>query len=174
MKKECIAMSLHPVDLKTLTPEVFSVFGENNALLTAGDRTACNTMTIGWCGLGRVWNLPACTVFVRPERYTYRFMQRQDYFSVCVLPPANRDTMKFCGTKSGRDVDKFQACGLTVQYGAGDTPFIAEAEWALVCKKCYAQDLKPECVLDDLVNRFYRGEGWHRMYLGEVLEAYHK
>jgi Conserved protein/domain typically associated with flavoprotein oxygenases, DIM6/NTAB family len=167
-------MSLHKIDLKTMTPEVFRVFGTNNALLTAGDRSACNTMTVGWCGLGRVWNLPACTVYVRPERYTWSFMEKQDFFTLSVLPAADHDKMVFCGTKSGRDTDKLGACGLSVQYGEGDAPLIAQAEWALVCRKLYAQDLKPEFVLDSRVDRFYQGEGWHRMYVGEVVEAYAK
>jgi flavin reductase (DIM6/NTAB) family NADH-FMN oxidoreductase RutF len=166
--------AMRNVDLTALTPEVLSVFGTNNALLTAGDRTRCNTMTIGWCGLGRMWNLPACTVYVRPSRYTYEFMERQDYFTVSVLPVSARDKMAFCGSKSGRDVDKFAACGLTVQYGAGDAPMIAEADWAVVCRKLYAQDLKPEHLLDTRPEKFYQGESWHRMYIGEVVELYQK
>lgn len=165
-------MPLRQIELKALRPEIFSVFGENNALLTAGDRTECNTMTVGWCGLGRIWQLPACTVYVRPERYTYGFMERHDFFTVSVLPRSARETMAFCGTKSGRDVDKFAACGLTVRYGAGDAPVIEQACWALVCRKRYAQDMKPEFVLDERVLRSYEHGGWHRMYIGEVVEAY--
>ena len=71
-------MNLHPVDFRTLTPEIFQVFGTQNALLTAGDRYGCNTMTIGWCQLGRLWSIPVCTVYVRPERYTCPFMESHD------------------------------------------------------------------------------------------------
>ena len=67
-------MKLHPVELERLTPEILHVFGRQPPLLTAGDKTGLNTMTIGWCQLGRLWNLPVCTVYVRPERYTYQFM----------------------------------------------------------------------------------------------------
>lgn len=163
---------LHLIDLKSLTPEVLSVFGTNNALLTVGDKDVCNTMTIGWCSLGRMWNMPACTVYVRPSRYTYQFMESRDYFTVCVLSTDLHDKMNFCGTKSGRDVDKIRECGFTVQYGMGDAPLIAEADWALVCKKLYAQDLKTEHLLDQRPEKFYQSEPWHRMYIGEVLEAY--
>lgn len=165
---------LRLIDGKTLKPEVFSVFETRNALLTAGDRGSCNTMTIGWCTLGRIWNLPVCTVYVRPSRYTYQFLESHDGFSVCVLPQELHDKMNFCGAKSGRDVDKFRECGFTVQYGAGDTPFVAEADWALVCKKLYAQDLRAENLLDGRPEKFYQNEAWHRMYIGEVLEAYTK
>ena len=44
-------MKLHPVELERLTPEILHVFGRQPPLLTAGDKTGLNTMTIGWCQL---------------------------------------------------------------------------------------------------------------------------
>ena len=169
-------MKLHRLENIELTPEIFSVFRRQPPLLTAGDRESCNTMTIGWCQLGRLWNLNTCTVYVRPERYTYQFMEDHDYFTVSVLPLSHKQTtMQLCGTKSGRDVNKVKACGLTLCYGAGDAPFFDEAEWVLVCKKVYAQDLDPACLKDGTpVLHYYEGQGWHRMYTGEVVEAYQK
>ena len=169
-------MNLHPVNLNELNPEIFRVFGTQIALVTAGDKTNCNPMTIGWCQLGRLWNLPVCTVYVRPERYTYALMESNDYFTVSILPAEHKKTMAFCGTKSGRDVDKVKECGLTVCHGAGDAPFFDEAELVLVCKKVYAQDMDADCVLEgEKILPFY-GEmgGWHRMYTGKVVEAYTK
>ena len=168
-------MKLHAVDLKSLTPEIFRVFGSQNALLTAGDKSGCNTMTIGWCQLGRLWSIPVCTVYVRPERYTYAFMESHDYFTVSVLPLSDRQTAQVCGTNSGRDIDKIKECGLTLRRGAGDAPFFDEAEWVLVCRKLYAQDLDESCVLDERVLHHYGAKGgWHRAYTGEVVEAYTK
>ena len=170
-------MNLHPVDPKSLTPEIFQVFGTQNALLTAGDQTACNTMTIGWCQMGRLWSIPVCTVYVRPERYTYQLMESNDYFTVSVLPLEHKQTtIQICGTKSGRDIDKVKECGLTLRYGAGDAPFFDEAEWVLVCKKIYVQDMDPACVLDqeDILSHYGKKGGWHRIYTGKVVEAYTK
>ena len=121
-------MKLHPVELERLTPEILHVFGRQPPLLTAGDKTGLNTMTIGWCQLGRLWNLPVCTVYVRPERYTYQFMESHDYFTVSILPEEAKKVTALCGSKSGRDMDKVKACGLTVRWGAGDAPFFDEAE----------------------------------------------
>lgn len=167
-------MRLQAVDPKTLDVSVFQVFGTNNALLTAGDRTKSNTMTIGWCGLGRIWNMPACTVYVRPERYTDAFMAAQDLFTVSVPSLEDHDRIRVFGTKSGRDTDKLAESGFTLAYAAGDAPYIAESQLVLVCRKLYVQDLKPECLTDSRPEKFYQGEGWHRMYIGEVLEAYTK
>ncbi len=171
-------MALHPVDLKDLDLEPFRIFGTRNALLTAGDRDRCNPMTIGWCQVGRIWNVPTCTVYVRPERYTYRLMEEKDFFTVSVLPEERRADLQFCGTRSGRDVDKIASCGLTVRYGAGDAPFFEEAERVLVCRKLFVQDMRPENVLpagEEIVLPFYGANGgWHRIYTGKIEEAYTK
>ena len=168
-------MKLHPVDPKELTPGLLQAFGTKNALLTAGDWEHCNTMTIGWCQAGRLWNLPVCTVYVRPERYTYQFMEDREYFTVSVLPETDRKTMALCGSKSGRDLDKIKECGLTVCYGAGDAPFFQEAEAVLVCRKLYVQDMGPACIAagQEKILPYYGEKGdWHRVYTGEILEAY--
>lgn len=169
-------MNLHPVELQSLTPEILEVFGAQPPLLTAGDKNSCNTMTIGWCQMGRLWNLPVCTVYVRPERHTFSFMENSDYFTVSVLPPDQKKAIAFCGSHSGRDVDKIAACGLTVRYGAGDAPFFDEAEWVLVCRKLYAQDMDPASVLSaaekDTLPFYGEKGGWHRIYTGQVVEAY--
>lgn len=169
-------MKLRPIELTSLKPEIFRLFEEQPPLLTAGDRSSCNTMTIGWCQLGTLWHLPVCTVYVRPERYTYQFMEAQDYFTVSVLPESETQTIRVCGTKSGRDLDKIQECGLTLCYGAGDAPFFEEAELVLVCKKIFVQDMTPDCVVDgtNILPYYNATNGWHRIYTGQVVEAYMK
>lgn len=169
-------MKLNRVGPETLTPEILRVFDRQPPLLTAGNRAGFNTMTIGWCQLGRLWGQPACTVFVRPERYTYQFMESSGYFTVSVLPPELKKVTAFCGSRSGRDVDKAGECGLTVRYGAGDAPFFEEAEWAVVCRKLYAQDLGPACVTfgENILPYYGEKGGWHRMYVGRVEEVYKK
>lgn len=169
-------MSLQPIHLMTLTPEIFRDFVMKHALLTAGDKEGYNTMTIGWGQLGSIWNEPVCTVFVRPERHTYGFMEKSGYFTVSIIPESRRDISRVCGSKSGREVDKAAECGLTVAYGQGDAPYFEEAELVLVCKKLYAQDLDPSHVTDGgPIHKFYGKAGnWHRMYMGQVVEAYSK
>ena len=169
-------MKLHSVDVHALPPEIYQAFATKNALLTAGDQDHCNPMTIGWCQLGRIWGKPVCSVYVRPERYTYQFIEKNNYYTVSILPADAKETMKLCGTKSGRDMDKIQACGLTVRRGAGSAPFFEEAEMVLVCKKMYVQDMEEASVLDrETIMPFYGAYGnWHRIYVGEIVEAYVK
>ncbi len=166
-------MRLKSVNPKELSLEALRVFPGRTPLLTAGDKAACNTMTIGWGGLGTLWRKPVCTVYVRPSRHTFQFMENHDYFTVSFLPADRKDALTLCGTKSGRDTDKVAACGLTLCYGAGDAPFFDEAELVLVCRKLYAQDMQPELVIDaEAAAPLYPEGDWHRVYIGEVVEAY--
>ena len=164
------------IDPKTLDKNVFSAIGDQWMLITAGTADRCNTMTIGWCQAGRLWGLQTCTVYVRPERYTYQFMEEQAYFTVSVLSKDMKNAMALCGTKSGRDMDKIKECGLTVRTGAGGAPFFEEAELVLVCRTLYAQDLEPACVLpageEKILPSYGAKGGWHRVYTGEIVEAY--
>lgn len=166
---------LREVKREDLSCNVFRLFGEGSPLLTAGDRNGLNTMTIGWGGLGTLWGKPVCTVYVRPERYTYDFMEKSDYFTVSAFDSSFRREMAFCGRKSGREVDKVRACGFTPCFAQGDAPYFAEAELVVVCRKLYAQDLREEYLTKaEDVLPYYEKDGWHRMYIGEVVQVLKK
>ena len=164
------------IDPKSLDLNVFSAIGDQWMLITAGTAEKCNTMTASWGGLGVIWGAPAATCYIRPQRYTKEFVDQEDYFTLSFCGEAYRKALSLCGSKSGRDVDKVKECGLTVRYGAGDAPFFDEADWALVCRKIYVQDMDPACVLGEgeILPFYGKAGGWHRIYVGQVVEAYQK
>ncbi len=160
------------IDPKTLDQNVFSAIGDAWMLITAGDKSKCNTMTASWGGMGVLWGKNVVTVYVRPQRYTYEFMEKGDYFTVAFFGEEHRDALKLCGTKSGREVDKAQACGFTTAYGAGDAPYFQEAKLVFVCKKLYFDDIEPAHFLNgDIDGRNYPNKDYHRMYIGEIVEV---
>lgn len=173
-------MELHSVDPREIPTRMLSLLSGPGALLTAGTAERCNTMTIGWYQMGVLWNTLVCTAYVRPERYTYGFMEENGYFTISAFlhSPESSEILGFCGSKSGRDTGKIKECGLTVCTGAGGAPFFQEAELVLVCKKLFAQDLDPAAVTPagkDKILPFYGARGnWHRAYTGEIVEAYSK
>ena len=167
-----MAMYLQETTLDTVERVGFTLFQKRTPLLTAGDRRGCNTMTIGWGGLGTLWRKPVCTVYVRPQRYTYEFMEQNNWFTVSILPETMEEALRICGTKSGRDIDKCKSCGLTVGYAEGDAPYPKEAELVLVCRKLYADDLRPEKFTDASLNEaFYPEHDYHRAYVGEIVQV---
>lgn len=161
------------IDVAALSQNVFTAIGKQWMLLSAGDREKANTMTVSWGGLGVLWGKNVATVYVRPQRYTYEFMEKGEYFTLSFLGEEWREALKLCGSKSGREVDKFQSSGLTLAYGAGDAPYLQEAQVVLVCKKLYFDDIEPSHFLDgDIDGKNYPGKDYHRMYIGEIVEAY--
>ena len=158
------------VDPKSLDQNVFSAIGDQWMLLTAGDKTGANTMTASWGGMGVLWNKNVVTVYVRPQRYTYEFMEKGDYFTIAFFGEEWRDALKLCGAKSGRDIDKVKECGFTLAYGAGDAPYFAEAQLVLVCKKLYFDDIEPGHFLAaDIDEKNYPNKDYHTMYVGEIV-----
>ena len=138
------------------------------ALLTATKNDgSINTMTVSWGGSGILWGKEVCFVFVRPERYTFEFCENGENMTLSFFGKEKKDALSFCGTKSGRDVDKFAACGLkyTLQNGAC---VFDEAEITVVLKKLYAQDLQEDCFVTDGCKSFYQNGGYHKMYICEI------
>ncbi len=155
------------------TTDILSVFDKKWALLTAGNEEKFNTMTISWGGLGTLWGRPVATVYVRTSRYTHDFMDSEEYFTVSFYPEACRKILSVLGSKSGRDMDKMKASGLTpVQAGASMS--FEEAEVTLVCKKMFKQQLDVANMPNDVARAMYEGQAPHDMYIGEIVEVIRK
>ena len=166
---------LQKIDPKTLTVNPFTLIGDQWMLITAGTPEHCNTMTASWGGVGVMWAEPSATCYIRPQRYTKEFVDNNDYFTLCFFDESYRKALNLCGSTSGRDVDKIKEGGFTVQAGAGNAPYFAEAELVLVCKKRYAQLMQPECFTDKTIDgKFYPQKDYHVMYIGQIVEAYQK
>ncbi|MBQ6830230.1 MAG: flavin reductase family protein [Clostridia bacterium] len=150
-----------------LTDNPFSMIGNEWMLITAGTPEHCNTMTASWGGVGVLWNKPVAIAYVRPTRYTYGFMETADRFTLSILPERYREALRVCGTMSGRDGDKFAAAGLTV-YEMNGIAAVEEARLVLVCRKLYAQDMRPDCFVDDTLLSHYKANDFHRQYVGEI------
>ena len=148
----------------------------NALLLAAGDRTKSNAMTIGWGGIGTLWQKNALTVYVAEKRYTKEFMDRSDYFTVMAFDEKNGKVLQYMGTKSGRDGDKAQALGLHTAYTENGTPYYTEATMVIECKIMYAAPFDPDGFKSDVPKNMYRHfpAGIHSMYIGEVINAWKK
>ena len=100
------------LEVKDLKENFFEAIGKEWMLVTAGTKEKFNTMTASWGGIGWLWNKPVAFVFIRPERYTYEFIEKSDYLTLSFLGEANKKVHAICGSKSGRDMDKVKATGL--------------------------------------------------------------
>ena len=156
------------IDPKSLDQNVFSLIGDQWMLLTAGTGEKCNTMTASWGGLGVLWGKPVATVYIRPQRYTLEFVEREEKFTLAFFGEEYRKALALCGSKSGRDIDKVKECGFTVETADG-APYFAQADLVLVCKKAYWQDMDPTHFLDgEIDGKWYPEKDYHRIFIGEI------
>ena len=150
--------------------EIFSQFHKKWALVSAGSLEDHNAMTVSWGEMGTLWSIPVITVYVKPCRYTYEFMEKNDYFTVSFYDEEYRDALNIMGTLSGKDTDKEKQANLTpVQ--VGESVSFKEAKKTFLCKKIYYQDLDVGRIPDNIVQRHYTVEKPHRMYVGEVIDV---
>lgn len=155
--------------MKEFTTDIFSLYDKKWGLLCAGTMAEHNAMTISWGGMGTLWGKPVVTVYVRPNRHTYGFMEDSEYFTVGFLKEEFRKAHGIMGSKSGRDMDKDKESGLTPQ-PAGDSVMYKEAEVTLLCRKIYCQDLDVNAFPEEVREKYYGSEPAHRMYVGEVVD----
>lgn len=158
-----------PADL-ALRP--FHLLDREWALLVAGAEEP-NPMTVSWGGFGTLWNRPVVTVYVRPTRHTFGLLCGHAEFTLNVLPPGMRAALDLCGTRSGRDTDKWEAAGLLPEPSeAVAVPRVGGAEFALECRLLHTLDLDPSRFLDPEIESLYPQRDYHRLFIGEVLAAW--
>lgn len=139
-------------------------------LVTAGTKEKFNTMTANWGGMGYLWNKNVVFIFVRPERYTYEFIENSAGFTLTFFDDRYRDALNLCGIKSGRDCDKAAEAGLTPYFTGSGNPAFAEARIIIECRKLYASQLTREAFIDnEPLNSHYRTKGGlHKVYIAEI------
>ncbi len=146
---------------------VFKLIGKDWMLITASDGEKVNAMTASWGSMGVLWNYDVCTVFIRPQRYTFELIEKSDTVSLSFFSEKYRDSLKLCGSESGRDCDKLKKAGLTSELVDG-TPIICEADMVMICRKLYADDLRPECFVSDKPLANYKDNDFHRFYVCKI------
>lgn len=168
-----------PFDELQLNP--MTTVGREWWLITAGNEAnGYNTMTASWGHLGSLWGrpgrnemhgLPTAVVFIRPQRYTKSFVDREDLFTLSVFPEEWHSALAYLGAKSGRDGDKVAKAGLTPVFADGTTYF-QEAKLVLVCRKLYAAPLTEAGFTDPAVlESCYPARDFHTLYVGEILKV---
>ena len=147
---------------------------KHGAFLTVKNSEIINTMTIGWGSIGVVWRKPVFTVLVRKSRFTHDLLEKSDEFTVSIsLDGKMKSALAFCGTKSGRDYDKFKECNLSLLPGKiVSTPIIGDCELQYECKIIYKQDMDPSKLEGVVKQNCYPDNVFHTIYYGEILATY--
>ena len=161
------------LEVKDLKENFFEAIGKEWMLVTAGTKEKFNTMTASWGGIGWLWNKPVAFVFIRPERYTYEFVEKNDYLTLSFLGEENKKIHAICGSKSGREVDKIKETGLKPMITDKGNVLFEQGRLSLECRKLYTDVLRKENFLDPSVyEQWYTTHGGlHHVYVAEITSA---
>jgi flavin reductase (DIM6/NTAB) family NADH-FMN oxidoreductase RutF len=165
-------MSFQEITAQELLMNPMTRIAKEWMLVTAGDGNSYNTMTASWGHFGSLWGrgggMPTSVIFVRPQRYTREFVDREQLYSLCFFPKQYKEQMGYLGTHSGRDGNKVAQTGLTPLHGSGYTYF-EEASLVLVCRKLYRAPLEEANFLDkQIMEESYPERDFHMMYIGAI------
>lgn len=139
-------VSMNPSTMLNPTPVVLVSCGEK------GNPANRDLVTLAWAGTVNS-EPPMVSVSVRKERYSHGLISGSGEFVVNLVDEALAKATDFCGVRSGRDVDKASALGLTLVPAEGmeTAPRVDGAPVSLSCKVKQVLEL-----------------GSHDMFLGEI------
>ncbi len=121
-------------------------------LASCGTGSQANIITLAWAGT-LCSKPPLVGIGVRPSRHSHGLIQEQGEFVVNIPTAEQVKSVDYCGVVSGRDEDKWAACGFTPLAGTEvDVPLIAECPVNL------------ECRLEQTLSL-----GTHDLFIGEIV-----
>lgn len=148
-------------------------------LLTTAAHGKVNTMTIGWGHMGIEWGKPIFVAYVRKSRHTCSMLGENGEFTVNVpMDQSNSHILSFCGSRSGRDVDKVKELNLQLETPLSvSVPGIRQLPLTLECKVLYTQKQDLTAMPAEVLERYYPADeagerDYHIAFYGEIVNAY--
>lgn len=122
-------------------------------LVTAKHGDIENVLTVSWTGIASS-HPEYVTISINPKRFSHKIILNSKKFCISIPSFDLIDAVDFCGNNSGRDVDKFVACGFTKKY---------------ICDYILIEQCKIH-VLCDVVNVMELGS--HHLFIAKVVDKY--
>lgn len=123
-------------------------------MISCSDGVSDNIITLAWVGTV-CSNPPLISISIRPSRYSHKLISDSREFVINIPDEKMVEACDFCGTRSGKRIDKFKALGLTKEKAfVINTPLIRECP------------INIECRVKDIVHL-----GTHDMFIGEVVSV---
>lgn len=123
-------------------------------MVSCSDGNRDNIITLAWVGTV-CSNPPMISISIRPSRYSHELISSSKEFVINIHNEEMIWACDFCGTNSGRDIDKFKELCLTKEKG-----FIVSSP---IIKEC---PINIECRVRQIIHL-----GTHDMFIGEVVSV---
>ncbi len=148
--------------MKEVNPFEFAEhFCKNDCVVVCGsEKLKWNPITIGWKTLGILWSKNVVTIAVHPSRFSYKMLNEGNgWFSVNFFDSKHSEILDICGSKTGKNTDKFQACNTQPEFlGTDKIPSFKEAELIYICKIIHTAE-------SGNITK-------HRLYIGEIQKVF--
>ncbi|MHA1399593.1 MAG: flavin reductase family protein [Candidatus Heimdallarchaeaceae archaeon] len=139
--------------MKKLKEQISPYLYPNPALLiSCKNKEEESIITISWAGTC-CSDPPTVSIGVRPSRFSYDLIKQSKQFVINVPTADMLEQVKFCGTESGREYDKWKECHFTREKGR-------EVEVPLI-KEC---PINLECRVKDIIEI-----GAHHLFIAEIV-----
>ena len=169
-------MTKRKINIFDYSKEINQAYDEG-FLITTKYNEKVNSMVIGWGTMGIIYGEKIFITYVRNNRYTHELLDLNPEFSINI--PLDKDfdknIIKICGTKSGRNIDKIKEAKLTlVEPNIISAPAVKEFPLTMECEIIYKQDQVRNNLPTSIINRYYKNENgtYHTMYYGKILSSY--
>jgi flavin reductase (DIM6/NTAB) family NADH-FMN oxidoreductase RutF len=170
-------MKTRKMDLSEITKvidPIISMRQKNWYLVSAKANGTTNALTAAWGGFGNVCEKPVVTVYIRPQRYTKKFIDASGRFTMTYFNFQKYEkALVYMGSHSGaNEPDKIKKAGLTLTE-IDEQPTYTEGKYVFICKPFFRQQLAPESFLNkDIMSAAFPDKDFSFMYIAEIEAAY--
>lgn len=140
---------------KVLLNTGITTFPMPAAVISVGIGDEANLITLAYVGKVCL-KPPIIAISIQPRRHSYKLIEKHGEFVINYTTIDQLRKMDYCGTRSGRDVNKWKELNLTKEKGeVVQVPLVKEFPWNMECK---------------VINRLELGS--HVCYFGEVVAVH--
>lgn len=163
------------IDVNAYMPLIMDRLAHGGILVSVQDDDTINPMTIGWLTIGTVWNKPICQIYIRHPRLTKGLLDKALKFSLNISMEQTdrvKQILAYCGTHSGRDVNKAKELDLHYEGMA-----LKELPLTIECNVIYKVLQQAEAMPQDVIQKYYPNAcqdpiDVHTVYYGQIEAAY--
>ncbi len=138
----------------SLSPKI-ATFPMPASVISVGTGEEANLITLAYVGKVCL-NPPIIAISIQPKRYSYQLIEKHGEFVINYPTIEQLRETDYCGTRSGRDVNKWNELNLSKEEASiVKVPMIKEFPWNMECK---------------VIKRIELGS--HVCYFGEVIAVH--
>ena len=149
-----------------------TITGDDSVLMSAGNSTFFVSAVASCRYVSELTFKPITVCFLRPQKNTIRFFDKNEYFSLSYFPPQYRHLLDSLGT--GLSGEKLKP--VSSQMG---NMFYFEAELVFECRKVMNLELIFSNEIQNILanekkRSIYPGKEQPRMFIGEIIKGWQK